>query len=295
MTLVKLKTELKALVTLHQESGRDVDGEEGGTLLQDEVTIIQSVLDLKDKRVSQCMTPLEDVVMLSLDQVMDRPCILEILRTGHSRLPVYEGTRSNLVGMLLVKRLVGYDPLEERKVADFPLYFLPMVSSDTALFDMLHFFQEGRSHMALVMGNWNCPKERETLGIITLEDVIEELIGSEIVDESDQYVDVHSRIRVLRRVGGFKSMEFEEARRRGLAYISSPLKGGGGEGGRGEGYDNTDRGRETLLDVDDDGFRRSRRGSLTVSVCPSETSRLSSSKGSVSSFRYLICEEEEED
>lgn len=185
------RTELKTLVSLHQ-----VDGI--GELTDDEVTIIASVLDLKEKPVSMVMTPLEDVFTLSEDAVLDEGLMEEIVSAGYSRIPIYRfDDPSNFIGMLLVKRLITYDPEDHITVRQFTINSLPEVPPNTSCLDILNFFQEGRSHMAMVTsepGGFGLP-----IGVITLEDVIEELLGEEIVDESDVYVDIHNKIRVIRK------------------------------------------------------------------------------------------------
>jgi len=185
------RTELKTLVSLHQ-----VDGI--GELTDDEVTIIASVLDLKAKAISTVMTPLEDVFTLSEDAILDEQLMEEIVNAGHSRIPIYRhDDSSHFIGMLLVKRLITYDPEDHIPVRQFKINSLPEAAPNTSCLDILNFFQEGRSHMALVTsepGGFGHP-----VGVITLEDVIEELLGEEIVDESDVYVDIHNKIRVIRK------------------------------------------------------------------------------------------------
>ncbi|KAF9977859.1 hypothetical protein BGZ73_004614 [Actinomortierella ambigua] len=185
------KAELKTLVSLHQLGGI-------GDLTDDEVTIIASVLDLKDKPVSIVMTPLEDVFTLSEDAILDEALMEEIVSAGYSRIPIYRrDDEHNFIGMLLVKRLITYDPEDHVPVREFPINSLPQAAPNTSCLDILNFFQEGRSHMAMVTSEPN--GYGVPIGVITLEDVIEELLGEEIVDESDVYVDVHNKIRVVRR------------------------------------------------------------------------------------------------
>ncbi|KAF9091381.1 hypothetical protein BGX23_005224 [Mortierella sp. AD031] len=185
------RTELKTLVSLHQ-----IDGI--GELSDDEVTIIASVLDLKEKAISTVMTPLEDVFTLSEDAILDEQLMEEIVNAGHSRIPIYRhDDSSNFIGMLLVKRLITYDPEDHIPVRQFKISSLPEAAPNTSCLDILNFFQEGRSHMAIVTsepGGFGHP-----IGVITLEDVIEELLGEEIVDESDVFVDIHNKIRVIRK------------------------------------------------------------------------------------------------
>ncbi|CEJ00415.1 Putative DUF21-domain-containing protein [Rhizopus microsporus] len=188
------KAGLKTLVSLHQSvNPADVDA-----LTEDEVTIIGAVLDLRQKPVSQIMTPIADVFTLSTDDILNEETVEKILTAGYSRIPVHApGDSTNFVGMLLTKRLITYDPEDARPVKDFQISTLPETGPDTSCLDILNFFQEGKSHMALIS---NDPGgQTGALGVITLEDVIEELIGEEIIDETDVYVDVHNKIRVVRR------------------------------------------------------------------------------------------------
>jgi metal transporter CNNM len=183
------KAGLKTLVSLHRSLG-----ETGQQLNADEVTIISAVLDLKEKPIGSIMTPMDDVFTLSLDDVLDETTMDEILSQGYSRIPIHHPDNdSNFVGMLLVKMLITYDPEDAKPVRDFALATLPETRPDTSCLDIVNFFQEGKSHMVLVS---EYPGEDHgAIGVVTLEDVIEELIGEEIVDESDVFVDVHKAIR----------------------------------------------------------------------------------------------------
>ncbi|TAQ87084.1 hypothetical protein B7494_g4607 [Chlorociboria aeruginascens] len=184
------KSGLKTLVTLHKTLGTSP----GDRLNQDEVTIISAVLDLKDKAVGDIMTPMEDVFTMSADTVLDEDTMNIILTAGYSRIPIYEpGNEQNFLGMLLVKILITYDPEDCKRVGEFALATLPETRPETSCLDIVNFFQEGKSHMALVS---EYPGESHgATGVVTLEDVIEELIGEEIIDESDVYIDVHKAIR----------------------------------------------------------------------------------------------------
>lgn len=183
------KAGLKTLVSLHRSLG-----DAGQQLNADEVTIISAVLDLKEKPVGSIMTPMEDVFTLSLDDVLDEATMDDILSRGYSRIPIHHPDNdSNFVGMLLVKILITYDPEDAKPVRDFALATLPETRPDTSCLDIVNFFQEGKSHMVLVSDYPG--DDHGALGVVTLEDVIEELIGEEIVDESDVFVDVHKAIK----------------------------------------------------------------------------------------------------
>ncbi|KAI8877992.1 DUF21-domain-containing protein [Backusella circina FSU 941] len=166
------KAGLKSLVSLHQT----VHTSEAEALTADEVTIIGAVLDLKQKPVSLVMTPISDVFTLSTEDIMDEKLVHKILSAGYSRIPIYSPeNKTNFVGMLLTKQLITYDPEDALPLKQLSLSALPETGPDTSCLDILNFFQEGKSHMTLVSNHPGGPGG--ALGVITLEDVIEELIG----------------------------------------------------------------------------------------------------------------------
>ena len=166
------KAGLKTLVDLHKTLGTSPDER----LNQDEVTIISAVLDLKAKSVGSIMTPMDDVFTMSSDTVLNEKTMDIILSAGYSRIPIYAPDNDqNFVGMLLVKILITYDPEDARKVNEFALATLPETRPETSCLDIVNFFQEGKSHMVLVSDYPG--DDHGALGVVTLEDVIEELIG----------------------------------------------------------------------------------------------------------------------
>ena len=165
------KAGLKTLVTLHKTLGSA-----GEQLNADEVTIISAVLDLKEKSVGSIMTPMADVFTMSVDTVLDEKTMDIILSAGYSRIPIHAPNDPlNFVGMLLVKILITYDPEDCKSVRDFALATLPETAADTSCLDIINYFQEGKSHIVLV--SENPAGDSGALGVVTLEDVIEELIG----------------------------------------------------------------------------------------------------------------------
>lgn len=122
--------ELRELVSLHGE-------DQHGPLTKDEVSVLKAVLDLRYKTVTDIMTQLQDVFMLSIDGVLDRPTMESILSAGHSRVPVFSGSRENIVGVVLVKNLLFNAPNETTRISSLQLRNLPRVSANMALFEML--------------------------------------------------------------------------------------------------------------------------------------------------------------
>ena len=165
------KAGLKSLVTLHKSLGHAEE-----RLNEDEVTIISAVLDLKAKAVGSIMTPMKYVFTMPSDTVLDEKMMENILSAGYSRIPIHTPENKNdFVGMLLVKMLITYDPEDAVRVREFALATLPETRPETSCLDIINFFQEGKSHMVLVS---DFPGDSHgAVGVVTLEDVIEELIG----------------------------------------------------------------------------------------------------------------------
>ena len=170
-----------------------------GVLSDDEVTIVRETLKLAQKTVLDAMTPMRDVHMLPWETTaFDEDTLAGVLGAGFSRVPVFRGgNRHNVVGTLMVKKLIVLDPNERRTVRDVPLRSPLLAHPDAGLLETLNAFQQGRSHMALVTRDaslleraWRRDEDVaegavEILGLITVEDVLEELIGEEIQDEDD--------------------------------------------------------------------------------------------------------------
>lgn len=159
----------------------------------DEMNIISGVLNYKSKTVEEVMTKLEDCYLLDLSSILDFRTIAHIMQSGHSRIPVYDGERHNIVGLLLVKDLAFIDtddctPL--RTVIKFYNHQVQRVFNDNHLDEMLEEFKKGHSHLAVVQrvnNEGSGDPFYEAIGIVTLEDILEEIIQSEIVDETDIY------------------------------------------------------------------------------------------------------------
>ncbi|KAM9734349.1 metal transporter CNNM3 isoform 1-T1 [Menidia menidia] len=150
---------------------------------------------LRTKTVEDILTPLKDCFMLPSSAVLDFSTMSEIMQSGYTRVPIYEEERSNIVEILYVKDLALVDPDDctpmttITKFYNHPLHF---VFNDTKLDAMLEEFKKGNSHMAIVQKVNNEGEGDpfyEVLGLVTLEDVIEEIIKSEILDESGGYLD----------------------------------------------------------------------------------------------------------
>ncbi len=172
-------------------------GETMRAITMDEATIVAGVLKCHSKKVCDSMRPMDEVYAICEDDKLDENKMCEIMACGFSRIPVHSARgRQDIRGFLLVKRLIILDPEDCRPVRTLPLRAPIVVSPTGSLLGLLNTFQEGRSHMAIVSP---CPDLTQQalrsgkplegrfapIGIITLEDLFEEILQEEIFDEHD--------------------------------------------------------------------------------------------------------------
>lgn len=164
-------------------------------LHNEEVDIISGALELSKKTVADVMTKINDVFMVPLDSTLDFETVSEIIKRGYSRIPVYDGDRNNIVALLNIKDLAFVDPdtnTQLKTLCEFYNHPVNYVYEDTTLDVMLNEFKKGRSHLAFVRrvnSDEDVDPFYELLGIVSLEDVIEEIIQCEIIDETDVLTD----------------------------------------------------------------------------------------------------------
>lgn len=143
------------------------------------------------------LTPMDSVFMLPMSGTLDCDTMARILYTGFSRVLVYDHNQHNVRGMLIVKRLIYVDPKSSRKVCTIPLRKMEVFNKDTTLHDALNVFQQGKSHLALVVSNrekvltaWRfdkpIPPDVHMAGIVTLESILEKILREQIEDEDDR-------------------------------------------------------------------------------------------------------------
>lgn len=175
----KLKNEdIKALISLHT----NLYGPKKATgLMKVQVKMIHGAIDLANKFVRDHIIPLNKVYKVSTDTIINKKTFRKLIKQGYSRVPVYQGTNKNvIVGILLTKKLLGSE--EDIPISEIAINLRePMfVSPEFSMIELLEKFKEGKNHMACVR-----EPNGEVLGIITLEDVIEEVMKFEIYDEGD--------------------------------------------------------------------------------------------------------------
>lgn len=174
---------------------------EHAPLTNDEMTMLDGAFDFSQKDVGLVMTRLDSVFMLDASLSLNFKVLLLIFQSGHSRIPIYNQSRENIIGILFAKDLILLDPEDAvpiRTVLSFFNRNVLMVMEDIPLNRMLNIFCQGGGHMAIVRKEQTDNDGPLTTGIVTLEDLIEELIGQDIVDETDVYTDNLRKQRVKR-------------------------------------------------------------------------------------------------
>jgi CBS domain containing-hemolysin-like protein len=155
-------------------------GEEEGIINEEENAMIRSIFALRDTVVREVMVPRTDMACIPIDASV-REALNTIIGCGHSRIPVYDGTIDNVVGLLYAKDLLKYwgtveDQVSLRAIARLPI-FIPETKN---LEEMLQEFRRKRVHLAIVVDEYG-----GTAGLLTIEDLLEQIVG-DIQDEYDR-------------------------------------------------------------------------------------------------------------
>lgn len=168
------RQELGILITEHL-------GHKESELDEDEVEIIRGALQLSEKKASDIMLPIRKVFWLTPGTKITQSTIDEIKSIGRSRIPIFNQGLTRCNGVLLMKDLVDIDfENENLHINDLPLHPVQLVGSKTALDTLLRKFITTSTHLLPVV------KNDIIVGIVTIEDLIEEIVGQEIEDESEK-------------------------------------------------------------------------------------------------------------
>eukprot|EP00300_Choanocystis_sp_HF-7_P000305 c10253_g1_i1.p1 GENE.c10253_g1_i1~~c10253_g1_i1.p1 ORF type:complete len:488 (+),score=131.34 c10253_g1_i1:127-1590(+) len=159
-----------------------------------EQRILAGTLKFREKTVGQVMTKLDRVNMLNVNERFDFEVLHRLFQIGNSRIPVYDTVRTNIIGLVYVKDCILFNPEDAVPVQTIMQCHgrtLHRVFDDVKLDAMLSDFKSWRSHIAIVE-HVDTHTDSDPLpivvGIITLEDVLEELLNEEFVDETDMFV-----------------------------------------------------------------------------------------------------------
>jgi CBS domain containing-hemolysin-like protein len=174
------KAYAKPAITEEEIRGWIELGREEGALEKAEQQMLFNVLEFGDTAAREVMTPRVNVTMIDENDTLAQAVSI-FKETGFSRLPVFSGEKGNVVGLLNVKEVFPVALEQRQGVAIRDLMHEPYFAPETAkIDDVLRELQKRKIHMGFVLDEYG-----EFSGIITLEDILEELVG-EILDEFDQ-------------------------------------------------------------------------------------------------------------
>jgi len=146
-------------------------GQEEGVLTQDQRKMLHRIFEFGDTKLISIMVPKEKIISVDVNTTSD--ALLNIfVEEGHARLPVYKGSRDNIVGIVYAQDLLYILREKVLFLLQDLLHEASFVSSSTRVNDLLKRFQTEKMQIAIIVD-----KEKKPLGLVTLEDLIEEIVG----------------------------------------------------------------------------------------------------------------------
>lgn len=151
------------------------------TLDAEEIEMLQGIFNLDEMMAREVMVPRTDAFMVNIEDDIN-VIMQEILRQNFSRIPVYEGDKDNIIGLIHTKKILaesftnGFDQLNIRRIMQEPLFVPETIFVD----DLLKSLRNTQNQMAILLDEYG-----GVSGIVTLEDLLEEIVG-EIDDETDK-------------------------------------------------------------------------------------------------------------
>ena len=157
------------------------DAEDNDVIGAQSRAMLEGVIRMADMSAGDVMVPVSRIDLLDIDSTMDE-LMHQVIRTAHSRFPVYEGEKDNILGILMAKDLLKLQRAPELNIRALlrPPVFVPETKG---LNDLLREFRGNRNHLAIVIDEFG-----RMAGLLTIEDVLEEIVG-EIEDEFDIVAD----------------------------------------------------------------------------------------------------------
>jgi CBS domain containing-hemolysin-like protein len=203
MPVLAIVRPVAAMLTLFEDrlaSARDLDEEEGKATTEDEIMslveqdeteidaksdledierrMIRGIFDLDETLVKEVMTPRVDIDALAVSETID-DAKAKIVDCGHSRIPVYSETVDNIVGIIYSKHLLNDSKLQTAEGLEHIMQQPIFVPETKNVAQLLDEFRQRKNHMAVIIDEYG-----GTSGIVTIEDILEEIVG-EIQDEFD--------------------------------------------------------------------------------------------------------------
>ena len=178
---------------------------ESGDIEESEEKVINNIIELKNKIVREVMTP--RTVTFSMDECITVKKAMTTVTTlsSHSRIPIYDGESNNVTGIVMRKDILqaAAEGNTQFKLSDYsnPVHFVPETAP---LNKILMDFFDRRQHLFVVVDEYGT-----VTGIISMEDVIEEIVGREIIDESD-------KTRDMRELARSQNLESQQSLKNGL-------------------------------------------------------------------------------
>jgi CBS domain containing-hemolysin-like protein len=169
------------LVELLRQQAKQTDSRIG----KEQIDMAIHSLTFGDKLVRETLTPYSQVKTVNIADNLGPLLMDELHKSGHSRFPVYEGKKNNIVGMLYLR-----DLLQEQHGGNVKNIYhkkVTYVHEEQTLYQTLQAFLKTKRHLFIVVNQFE-----EVVGIITIEDILEQIIGKPIMDEFDQYEDLRA-------------------------------------------------------------------------------------------------------
>ena len=180
------KKEIEEIIKHHEDA-------EESEIDADEERIMLGALAFSDRTAEQIMSPKSVVFMLEKEQPITLDLVLKIKESGFTRIPVYENqNRDHIIGLLFVKDLLGIDFTQNFSVKDYVKEVLLFIREEMLLDNLLNHFIKEKKHLAAIFNEFGGFQ-----GVISLEDIIEEILDVEILDEADKTKDLQILAKTL--------------------------------------------------------------------------------------------------
>ncbi len=158
-------------------------------ITKEELTIAKHALQFGDKAVAEVMTPKRMMQLVATTDMVGPVLMDKLHKSGHSRFPVHQDKEDNIVGTLYLRDVVNAK--EGGFVKDIMRKDVFYVHEKQSLARVLDAFIKTKHHLFLVVNNFE-----EIVGLITIEDIVEQILGKQIIDEFDQYDDLRAVARM---------------------------------------------------------------------------------------------------
>lgn len=185
--VTRLVTGRRKMVTEEEIQELIEAGEEEGIVDEKERQMISAILELDNTVVREIMVPRTEMATISIESSI-REAISAIIACGHSRIPVYDGTLDNIIGLLYAKDLLKNWGSDDSKIHLKSVVREPFFTPESKTLELLlQEFKKKKVHLAIVVDEYG-----GTSGLVTIEDLLEQIVG-DIQDEYDNEEDLYIR------------------------------------------------------------------------------------------------------